>query len=507
MTQKSQGADPRQADGYGPTLTTVVATRGPLPVHSVLTLAAGLAQALSSAHAAGVIHGDLNPARVLLAADGPRLTDFGIWRAVDLGQGRIGMPDFMAPEQAAGHRAGPASDIFSLGAVLLYAATGTWMSHFAWHLDQLPGELRPFIERCMAADPARRPTAARLCTELTAAGPSAAGHVAWPQPGIPARGTAPSGGWPAQAWTPAPPGTLAQAPSGARPPAAPFPAQTMTFGARQRVSRPAALTRRHAGLIAIAALACAVAIAGTVYVIHPWPYPVLRPTGLTADQRGTSSISLGWSNPASGPLPDKYVILRNGAVAATVPGNVDHFRDGGLAPATTYDFRVVAYRGGARSQPSPDLRAATRTPPLSAAVLSSSFNITEKLESGGSTVTGDTDGDTWYDTWTFASNCAVGPCAAQLSGAIDGEPFSAVLKETSDDTYTGTVPINDYYYCGSSETNYSNSTLEIAVKPAAASISGTQWDATKLSGSVTWEVFANPDGNCGSGTLEMSITG
>ena len=249
------------------------------------------------------------------------------------------------------------------------------------------------------------------------------------------------------------------------------------------------------------------AVAGTVYVVHPWPYPVLRPAGLTADQRGTSSISLGWSNPASGPLPDKYVILRNGAVAATVPGNVNHFTDGRLVPATTYDFRIIAYRGSAQSQPSLDLRAATRTAPLSEAVFNSDFQVTEKLTSGGSSVTGDADGDTWHDDWTFTSNCTVGPCAARLSGAIDGESFDTVLKAVGDGTYVATAPINDYYYCGNSETNHTDSTLVITVRPAAAWASKTQWEATKISGEATWDIDANPNGNCGSGTLEMSLSG
>jgi hypothetical protein len=242
-----------------------------------------------------------------------------------------------------------------------------------------------------------------------------------------------------------------------------------------------------------------------VYVMHPWSYPVLRPAGLTAGQRGVNSISLGWSNPASGPLPDKYVILRNGAVAATVPGNVNHFTDGGLAPATTYDFRVIAYRGRVSSQSSLDLRAATRTPPLSEAVFNSVFSVTEKLESGGGSVTGDTDGDTWHDDWTFIGNCALGPCVTRLSGAIDGETFNAVLKADGVGNYTGTVPINDYYYCGSSATNYSHSTLEISVRPVAAKGDGPQWQVARLSGVLTWEIDANPNGDCGSGTLEISV--
>lgn len=509
----------------GPSLATAVAGRGPLSVRSVLTLAAGLAEALSAAHAAEVVHGDLNPASVLLAADGPRLIDFGITRAVDRRLAGIGMPEFMAPEQAAGLEVGPASDMFSLGAVLLYATTGTWMSHFVWHLDQLPGELRPFIERCMAADPARRPTARELLAELPSAHTAAVSYGAWPPPGIqptsvatygawPAPGgtpapasTTPYGAWPAPGGTPVPAGTWTPGPYGAQAPAPPFPAETVAFGGRQEVPRRPGRIRRHAGLIAIAALAVAVAITGAVYVIHPWPYPVLRPAGLTADQRGPNSISLSWSPPASGPLPDKYVILQDGITAGTVPGNVDHFKKDDLAPATAYDFQVVAYRGGRGSQASPDLRAATQTPPLSEAVFNSDFSVTEKLESGGAGVTGDKDGDTWNDDWTFSTNCDLGPCVTHLSGAIDGEAFNAVLKAGGDGNYSGSVPINNYYYCGNSQTNYTDSTLMISVTPVKASAQGTQWRVSKLKGGVTWEIDANPNGNCGDAYLVIGLSG
>jgi hypothetical protein len=514
----------------GPSLATVVASHGPLPARSVLTLAAGLAEVLSAAHSVGVVHHDLTPASVLLAPDGPRLIDFGISRAVDRWQlaaraGTLpGTPGFMSPEQAEGLEAGPASDMFSLGAVLLFAATGTLMYYFAGHLNQLPGELRPFIERCMAVDPARRPTASEFLTELTAAHPDAVNHVAWLPGGILAAGTGSSGGRPAQVVAPAPAGPQTLAPFGSQAPPAPLPvpvrAETIALGAGKhaqerrprrmaRIGRlPAALKKsRHVRIMAIIALAFAVAGAGIVYVIHPWPYPLLRPTGLAADQRGANSISLGWSNPASGPLPDKYVILRDGAVAATVPGNVNHFKDGGLAPATTYNFRVIAYRGRARSQSSLDVRAATQTPPLSEAVLSSPFTVTEKVESGASSVSGVKNGDTYHDVWQFTSNCTIGPCVMQVGGAVDGENFTAELKPDGDGTYTGTAHINDYYYCGDSTSNTTDSTLVITVSALAAQAAGIQWQASKISGNVVWNIDANPNGNCGSGMLIIGFHG
>jgi chitodextrinase len=501
----------------GPSLATAVASYGPLPLTSVLTLAAELAETLSAAHAAGVVHGDLKPANVVLAPDGPRLMDSGISRAADRSRGTPpgmpgGTPDAMSPEQAADLEAGRASDVYGLGAVVLYAATGTWMSHFGAHLDQLPGELRSLVERCMSVDPVRRPSAAEFRTELIAAFPAAVNH-----------------NWPGQVPSPAPFGAAAAVP----PRQVPSPAETIAFGGpesgaesgpksgrkRERLPRPAALIGRflatwkrrklgrHAWLMAIVALAFGVAGAGIVYVVHPWPYPVLRPTGLTADGRGTNSISLGWSNPSSGPPPDKYVILRNGAVAATVPGNVNHFKDSGLAPETTYDFRVIAYRGRARSQASHNVYVATQTPPLSEAVFNSSFLVNEKIEAGASSVQGDSQGDVWVDQWSFTSSCALGPCATQLSGEIDGQSFTSQLKPAGGGSYSGTAQINDYYYCGSNVNNNEGSTLYITVNPAAARPVGNRWEASKLTGGITWSIDVNPNGGCGGGQLVLGVSG
>ncbi|GAA1721169.1 hypothetical protein GCM10009765_81740 [Fodinicola feengrottensis] len=113
----------------GLALDEAVRDFGPLPVQSVRTLAGGLAEALRSIHAVGLVHRDFKPSNMLLAADGPRVIDFGISRALDASKLTqtgflVGSPGFMSPEQAAGQATGPASDVFSFGAVLAYAATG-----------------------------------------------------------------------------------------------------------------------------------------------------------------------------------------------------------------------------------------------------------------------------------------------------------------------------------------------------------------------------------------------
>jgi serine/threonine protein kinase len=171
----------------GPSLADAVSEHGPLPPRSVLALAAGLAEGLGAIHAAGVVHRDLKPANVLLAEDGPRIIDFGISRAAEASALTstglvVGSPGFMSPEQAEGREVGPPSDIFSLGAVLAFAATGQGpfgtgstpalvyrVVYSPPNLDNLPAGIRPLIERCLAKDPAQRPTAAQLLAEAGAA--------------------------------------------------------------------------------------------------------------------------------------------------------------------------------------------------------------------------------------------------------------------------------------------------------------------------------------------------
>jgi serine/threonine protein kinase len=161
----------------GPSVADAVVAAGPLPPESVLRLGGGLAEALADIHATDVVHRDLKPSNVMLAADGPRVIDFGISRAVQTSALTttgvvIGTPGFMAPEQATGDEAGPASDVFSLGAVLAFAATGRApfgegspvsvlfrVVHAEPDLDGIDGPLHDLISRCLAKDPAARPTA------------------------------------------------------------------------------------------------------------------------------------------------------------------------------------------------------------------------------------------------------------------------------------------------------------------------------------------------------------
>jgi serine/threonine protein kinase len=174
----------------GPSLTEAVRDHGPLPVCTVLALAAGLAESLSAIHAAGVVHGDLKPSNVLLAEDGPRVIDFGISQAAEASAASvpnlmIGSPGYMSPEQVLGAEISSASDMFSLGAVLTFAATGQGpfgtgssaavvyrLVNSPASLGKVPRELRRLIGSCLAKHPSDRPTARELLTQVGAIQPS-----------------------------------------------------------------------------------------------------------------------------------------------------------------------------------------------------------------------------------------------------------------------------------------------------------------------------------------------
>ncbi|WP_280355375.1 serine/threonine-protein kinase [Nocardia otitidiscaviarum] len=179
----------------GPALKTVVDECGPLTLGGLRLLATGLASALVEIHRAGLVHRDLKPANVLLAADGPRVIDFGIARAMEADQqltatgSVIGSPAFMSPEQAEGRSLTPAADVFSVGAILAMAARGSSpfsgtstpqilynVMHSEPDTTGVPPDMRALVEACLAKDPAQRPTAEQL---LEAAGRIAA-EPAWP---------------------------------------------------------------------------------------------------------------------------------------------------------------------------------------------------------------------------------------------------------------------------------------------------------------------------------------
>ncbi|MER5869239.1 serine/threonine-protein kinase [Streptomyces sp. NPDC002044] len=179
---EADGVPPWLATLYvpGPSLSQAVARSGPLPVAAVLWLMAGVAEALQAIHGAGIVHRDLKPSNVLLAADGPRVIDFGISLASGTTTGTathsaIGTPQYMAPEQASEGEVTAATDVFALGQTAAFAALGRPLYgdgpsmsvlfrivHSDPDLSLLPEPLRPLLARCLAPDPADRATPAEI---------------------------------------------------------------------------------------------------------------------------------------------------------------------------------------------------------------------------------------------------------------------------------------------------------------------------------------------------------
>ncbi|MCY0939568.1 serine/threonine-protein kinase [Streptomyces sp. H34-S4] len=200
---------PWVATGYVPglSLEQIVRRHGPLPVESVHALADGLLHALKDIHTAGIVHRDLKPSNVMLTVEGARVIDFGISRALETSVESlltstgmvVGSPGFMSPEQVRGQRAGAKSDVFTLGCVLMYAATGELpFGHGADNqhavmfqivegdpdLDRVADEpLRALMGRCLAKGVEERPGVDELLADPERVRPAAPGG-AWLPPGV-----------------------------------------------------------------------------------------------------------------------------------------------------------------------------------------------------------------------------------------------------------------------------------------------------------------------------------
>jgi peptide/nickel transport system substrate-binding protein len=186
----------------GPSLDDVVSAHGGLPAVAAWKLAAGLVEAVQAVHSCGVVHRDLKPGNVLLAEDGPRVIDFGIARALDgtsvtATRTVFGTVPFMSPEQAEGLDIGPASDVFALGAVIVYAATGSppfgdgnpasvlyRIVHGRPSLEGVPSGLLEIVSACLIKAPAARPSLPALAEMIRSGSPGAdlSATSFWPEP-------------------------------------------------------------------------------------------------------------------------------------------------------------------------------------------------------------------------------------------------------------------------------------------------------------------------------------
>ncbi|MFJ8476831.1 serine/threonine-protein kinase [Kitasatospora sp. NPDC094011] len=329
----TEGPRPWVATAYvaGPSLSTAVRDFGPLPAAAVRSLGVGLAEALQAVHEGGLVHRDVKPSNVLLALDGPRLIDFGITRALDAATALtrsgfvVGSPGYLSPEQAEGHPAGPASDVFSLGAVLAYAATGRApfgsgvsapvmlyrVIHEQPELHVTEPELLGIVTDCLAKDPARRPTPAQLRARLSAGDPAAGERLerrSWLPPAISAAlaalavelldlegeqaGEPGRFGPPPEPWTaPLPPPTAAATvpvppPGSAPPPPGRPPVPTLPYPTQPtqpQPGRPQPARGRPGRTALLIAVPLAAAVTATaVYLALPDDRPTERSGGATA---------------------------------------------------------------------------------------------------------------------------------------------------------------------------------------------------------------------------------
>ncbi|TYB58083.1 protein kinase [Nonomuraea sp. PA05] len=184
----------------GPSLQRVVQEEGPRTGSVLHRLAIGTATALAAIHQAGIVHRDFKPANVIIGADGPRVIDFGIARALNatstISSMVVGTPSYMPPEQIMGHTVGPAADMFSWASAMVFAASGrapfgsdTMPAVINRVLNQQPdlgalgeGPLRDVVVACLAKDPAQRPTAEQVIMLLL--------QQPAPNPGMLAQGAA-----------------------------------------------------------------------------------------------------------------------------------------------------------------------------------------------------------------------------------------------------------------------------------------------------------------------------
>ncbi|MCX5558522.1 PQQ-binding-like beta-propeller repeat protein [Streptomyces sp. NBC_00038] len=295
----ARAAVPWLATAYvpAPSLEEIVNECGPMPAQAVRWLAAGVAEALQSIHGAGLVHRDLKPSNVLVVEDGPRVIDFGIASGVSntrltMTNVAVGTPAYMSPEQAKDSRSVTgASDVFSLGSMLVFAATG----HAPFHganpvetvfmllregpdLEGLPDELRPLIESCMQMEATGRPNPADLQAQLA--------------PHLFGSGSDDSGT--ASAWLPERAVSLIEARRGGRPPAKP--SSGGRSGGRGAVPPPPS----HAPVPVGAPDTGPVRLAGGQVPIGPGPRVADARAAAVKAPPPEAGLAASWSRPRAG---------------------------------------------------------------------------------------------------------------------------------------------------------------------------------------------------------------
>jgi hypothetical protein len=260
--------------------------------------------------------------------------------------------------------------------------------------------------------------------------------------------------------------------------------------------------RRRWAVILLAAVVVLGLAAGLV-VWAPWtPPPVLRPSGLVAGPSTANSIAFRWSRPPAGPLPDKYLILGSGTAASSVAGTVTSYRQASLTPATIYQYRVVAVRGGKRSPGSAVLTVRTLTPPISQARLQGSWQVHAK------NIGHAPGGRNGYMSWQLSPPCAVGACDVMLH-VKDGR-FSFKMKlARAGAVYEGQTRAS-LGRCGPRASSIPDPvTVRIKIRVTKAVGETQEWAATSLTGTMvqTSQYVSSAAFYCTASTFKASLAG
>jgi hypothetical protein len=244
-------------------------------------------------------------------------------------------------------------------------------------------------------------------------------------------------------------------------------------------------------------------LTAALVVWAPWiPPPVLRPAGLVAGPSTADTITFRWAKPPTGPLPDKYLILSNGTVAGAVAGTDTSYRQARRTPASAYQYRVVAVRGGKRSPQSAVLAVRTLTPPLSQAGLQGPWNVYVKTIRGAP---GSRNGTV---LWEVIPACAARACGVIVHVKEGRHAYKMTLTRTGA-VYQGHTEV-DFIRCGSASNSIPDpATLKFRVHATAAAGQSQVWAATSLAGTMvgTFRYVSSAAFYCPASTFKASLAG
>ncbi|WP_445269623.1 serine/threonine-protein kinase [Streptomyces sp. DSM 41634] len=443
----TEAATPWVATGYvaGPSLREVVARDfGPLPGRSVRILAAGLAYALQDIHRAGIVHRDLKPSNVLVTLDGPRVIDFGIARAPaepgDTAGGGltrvgelIGSPGFMAPEQIRGEPVTAACDIFCLGVVLVYAATGRLPFGDAEQpgglaglllrsteaqpdLAGVPTELHELVRDCLHRDPAARPGPAEVLARVGAGDTVADGRAL--EPWLPAPLVARLGRHAVQLLDREDAGPDRPPATATAPAPMPMPSAYSSYAPVGAEPAPRPWTASTALLLAVATVV-AVLSAGTVYAVMSGAEDPRPPVGGArtpsapppASPSGSASASASASGAAAGPGP--------GSVASAA-GLPEAYLGTWYATHGSQTWRLALTRGAVGD---PVMSLAVEAPGFACAWTAPLRHAPDPVELDASTVTSGTPPTCTPGGWSRLRLLPDGTLQRELVGS-DNPPLS-----------------------------------------------------------------------------------